>query len=242
MGVFCWQLPRQISSYRSLISNLMATDNMDEVKLLPQESLIKTGQLDHADWNYRPLLGRIQRIRFRYAVSLLTGKRYGCLLEIGYGSGVFMPELSEHCDALYGLDIHQRAKQVQELLANHDVVAELRSGDVTEMPFEDNYFDCIIALSTLEYVEDIESACREMKRILKSNGTVIVVTPGKSPVLDLGLRIVSGEGGKVIFANRRERLIPALLRHFSVEQRKAAPRIGIGWFQLYTILKLGTRR
>ena len=63
------------------------------LKLLPREALIQTGEVDHADWNYRPLLGMIQRLRFRLILRILAGRKYHRLLEIGYGSGVFMPEL-----------------------------------------------------------------------------------------------------------------------------------------------------
>jgi len=34
------------------------------------------------------------------------------ILEIGYGSGVFMPELSARCDELYGVDVHSRHEEV----------------------------------------------------------------------------------------------------------------------------------
>lgn len=222
-------------------SSLKVTTNLDDLRLLPPEALINTSQVDRAEWNYQPLLGWVQRTRFRYAVSMLGSEKYGHLLEVGYGSGVFMPELNQHCDALYGIDVHSHQEQIQALLANHGVMANLFSGSVTELPFENHFFDCIIALSTLEFVEDIETACREMKRVLRPKGIVIVVTPGKSWVLDLALKISTGESAEESYANRRENLIPTLLRHFAVEQRAAVPRIGLGLVRLYTALKLGVK-
>ena len=61
------------------------TDPLDRfIHPLPLEALIKTGPVDHADWNYKPLLGWIQRERFQLAQTLLPRKPVPRLLEIGY--------------------------------------------------------------------------------------------------------------------------------------------------------------
>lgn len=211
---------------------------IDGLRLLPLEALENTGRADHAEWNYRPLLGQIQRVRFKEAVSMFAGERFGRLLEVGYGSGVFMPELKRHCDDLYGIDIHHEQLKVQRALERHGIAAELFSDSVTHMPFASDMFDCIVAISSLEYVDDVEAACHEMKRVLTSNGVVLVVTPGFSPVLDLALKIVTGESAKENYANRRSALIPTLLRYFSIEHKVAFPRIGVSQVQLYSTLRL----
>ena len=90
----------------------------------------------YADWNHHPLLGHVARLRFKLVVSLLAGERVGRLLEIGYGSGVFMPELSRYCEELYGVDVHSSAQKVAKILAGFDVRTELVSGSATAMPFE----------------------------------------------------------------------------------------------------------
>jgi SAM-dependent methyltransferase len=211
---------------------------MKSLKLLPPEVLIKTSEVDHADWNYRPLLGWIQRLRFRHIVSMLAGERFQRLLEVGYGSGTFMPELKQYCDELYGIDLHQKQREVQEILVHNAVVAELFSGSITCLPFDDDYIDCIVAVSVLEYIDDVESACKEMVRTLKPDGLLAVVTPGYSPILDLGLKIIAGESAEENYANRRQLLIPTLLGHFAVEERVVSPRIGGPLIRLYTGLKL----
>src|SRR5579859_4421348 len=101
------------------------------LQLLPLESLVRTGPVDHADWNYRPLLGFLQRARFHLALKLLAGASYRRLLEIGYGSGVFMPELSRRCDELYGIDVHQKHEQVTVSLSQNGVMARLFSGSAS---------------------------------------------------------------------------------------------------------------
>ena len=61
------------------------------LRLLPAKELITTGPVDHADWNYKPVLGWIERRRFKLALSMLPAPKSGRLLELGYGSGVFLP-------------------------------------------------------------------------------------------------------------------------------------------------------
>src|SRR5437899_1843622 len=49
---------------------------LNKMKLLSQELLIKTGPVDHADWNYRPLLGLISRTRFRLVRDMMRDGRF----------------------------------------------------------------------------------------------------------------------------------------------------------------------
>lgn len=206
--------------------------------LLPLGALHKTGNVDHADWNYRPLLGAISRRRFKLVVSLLAGARVERLLEIGYGSGVFLPELSRYCEQLYGIDVHQMQEPVCESLKKTGVTAQLFSGSASAMPFEAAFFDCLVAVSALEFVEDLEVACEEMKRVLKPDGSLIVITPGHSPLVDFGLRMLTGENAENDYGRRRQALMPTLLRYFTVQRQLAVPAYGKSVIHLYTGLKL----
>lgn len=131
------------------------------VRLLPQDSLIKTGEVDHADWNFRGVLGWMQRLRFKMVNSMLPPGRTHRLLEVGYGSGIFMPELSVHCEELYGIDIHDKPAQGTEILSRYQIAAKLYSGSAERLPFTDGHFGGIVAVSCLEFIENIDAAARE---------------------------------------------------------------------------------
>ena len=208
------------------------------MRLLAQELLVKTGDVDHADWNYRLLLGWIQRLRFGLVKSLLSDIKCQRILEVGYGSGIFMPELKSHCEELFGVDVHDKLDEVQSALSRMGVSANLYSGGVEHTIFADNYFDCVVAVSALEFVYDITAACREIRRILKPDGFLIVVTPGYSKILDMGLKILTGENARRDFEGRRELLLPALLEGFSVSAALVQPPILGRYVQLYNALKL----
>lgn len=191
--------------------------------LLPQALLVRTGPVDHAVWNYSGLLGVIQRRRFRLVLRLLSSQSFESVLEVGYGSGVFLPELARRCTELYGIDIHACDRDVTAALSKVGVRANLRSGSVTAMPFSDASFDCVVAVSTLEFVDDPETACAEIARVLKPDGTLVVVTPNHSLLLDLGLRFLTGQSAKTDFGDRRKTVEPALKHHFKVVRRLYFP-------------------
>ena len=208
------------------------------IRLLPEKSLIRTGENDHADWNFRPLLGWIQRVRFRLITRYLSGHHFQRLLEIGYGSGVFMPELAHYCDELYGIDPHPKNENVAPILQKHDVNASLYCGGAEFMPFSDDFFDCIVAVSSIEYVEDIRAASIEIRRILQPGGVFLLVTPSHSPFADVGLKILTREDAGTQYADRRHRLISNLAEYFSVQEQHSKYFLGVPLFQLYTSLKL----
>ncbi len=209
----------------------------DRLTLLPPSALVRTGPVDHADWNYRPLIGAVQRLRFRLVRSLLQGARYPRLLEIGYGSGVFMPELAKRTDDLHGIDPHPMPAEVEQRLRENGIRAALVSGSAESLPYDDGFLDCAVSVSAMEYIEDIDRACGELKRVLRPGGILVIATPGASPLWDLALRLSTGEDPSQ-YADRRQRLLPALRRHFAVQRELAVPAVGGRLLRLYTGLRL----
>ena len=207
------------------------------MKLLARDKLIRTGPVDYADWNYRPVLGSIQRLRFSLALSLLP-KRSTRLLEIGYGSGVFMPALASIATEVYGIDPHEKTADVLSAFEDTGIRPKLFQAPAEALPFDNDMFDGVVAVSSLEFVSDLDKTCGEIKRVLKPTGVFVVVTPGHSPVLDFGLKILTGNSAKRDFGGRRQAIIPTLLNHFVLDRRRTAPPLGGSLFSLYSALRL----
>lgn len=181
-----------------------------DLRLLPREDLVKTNPLDQGDWNYRPLLGYIQRLRLRAVAAAVARSPRGHLLEVGYGSGVLLPELARHCDTLVGIDLHPAATTVCSHLAGVGVSANLLCGSAPELPFPAGTFDTVVTVSTLEFVPDVPAAVRELARVTRPGGHLVVVTPGQSKLLDLGLRLLTRERAEDTFEGRRRYVEPAV--------------------------------
>lgn len=95
-----------------------------------------------------------------------------------------------------------------------------------------------MAVSSLEFIDDLDAASQEMRRVLKPAGSLVVVTPGASKIVDIGLKILTGKSAKNDYGDRRQSLISTLLKYFRVEQKRTVPRFGSGLLCLYTGLKL----
>lgn len=208
-----------------------------QLRLLPKAAAAPTSPVDHPDWNYHSVLSRVQRTRFRIICRLLGQEHFGRLLEIGFGSGVFMPELAARCDELYGIDPHPYTGRVATTLAAHGVHAELVRSGAEELPFAEGFFDCVVAVSTLEYVTDIDAACREIRRVLAPGGNLVLVTPGTSPVWNVALRLLTSQG-PAQYGDRRQRLRAALDAHFQTVDQVRVPSMGGNLIRLYTGLRL----
>jgi ubiquinone/menaquinone biosynthesis C-methylase UbiE len=191
-------------------------------RLLPPEDFIRTGPVDHGDWNYKFPLGPISRRRLVLATKLLPAK-IDRLLKIGYGSGVHLPHWATKATEVYGLDPHPHAEQVTAILAKHGVTTRLTSGTAEAMPYPDAHFDCVLSISAVEFIPDLDAACREIRRVLRPGGAFVVVTPGQSPILDFGLKMLSGNSAKKDYGDRRAAVLPTLMKYFDVEQQKTFP-------------------
>ncbi len=64
------------------------------------------------------------------------------------------------------------------------IIADIRS--MPHVPSET--YDCIILTQVLQYIDDLDSALRECKRILKPDGALIITVPGISQRLDPAFR------------------------------------------------------
>jgi 2-polyprenyl-3-methyl-5-hydroxy-6-metoxy-1,4-benzoquinol methylase len=102
----------------------------------------------------------------------LPGMPGGRLLEIGCGSGAQLALMARLGWEAAGLDF------------DPDAVATARSrglrvsaGDVREMGYPAESFDAIVMTHVIEHVVDPVGLLRECRRILKPNGTLVLVTP-----------------------------------------------------------------
>jgi ubiquinone/menaquinone biosynthesis C-methylase UbiE len=172
-------------------------------------------------------------------VRMLGDRMFPSLLEVGTGSGVFLPELSKHCEKLYACDIHHNFDHIHRLLRMYDVSNyELSSQDIEKTTYPDHSFDAIVAVSVLEFIGNIDAAIAEIRRILKDDGVFVTICPMESKLLDKVIAMYSRKKPEEEFGNSRKFVTKMLEENFIfVEKGYLTPIIG-RYFPIYTHYKL----
>lgn len=159
-------------------------------------------------------------VEYPWVLRNLNCRRNDRILDVGCRWSLLAYELAARGYDVYGIDIGPY----------DDIPSNMKfyQADIRESPFPDGFFDCIIAVSTLEHVglgvygEPIYSdgdfvAMKELNRILKKDGRMLVTLPfARNHLITYPHRLYD-----------KKRLI-SLLRHMLVEKEDHYIRFGKG--------------
>ncbi len=107
-------------------------------------------------------------------LNLAKLKESDQLLEVGCGTGVLLREAVKSVGAhgsVTGLDLSESMLSVARQLVPDAV---LQQGNAETLPFDDAAFDVVAASFMLMFVPDQVAALKEMWRVLKPNGRLVV--------------------------------------------------------------------
>ena len=141
-------------------------------------------------WNKKGYSGYIEnginiskiydRKRKKAALNFLNPKKEEIILDAGCGNGKISIKVSKKCRKVYGVDISKNAfKKVMKI---NPKKIEFIQTELEKLPFENNFFDKILCIETLEHVINPEKVLKEFYRVLKSSGTLIITYPTKAIV------------------------------------------------------------
>ncbi|WP_394848557.1 class I SAM-dependent methyltransferase [Pendulispora brunnea] len=105
-------------------------------------------------------------------VKRTCGNARGSLLEVGCGDGWVSWLLSEAGFDVTGIDLHAEG----HVPTPHERLV-FRQGSALDLPFPDASFDVVVTNQTVEHLPDPERGLREMVRVLRPRGQLIVVGP-----------------------------------------------------------------
>lgn len=106
------------------------------------------------------------------------------VLEIGVGQASDSYQIALRGGFWHGLDLTDAAKERAEKrfeLANQPY-GEVKVGSATDIPWEDNFFDVIYSHGVLHHIPDINKTQKELSRVLKPNGKLIIMLYHKSSI------------------------------------------------------------
>ena len=116
-----------------------------------------------------------QRLFFAYhQAARLTG---GNLLEIGVGVGRGLALMLEHCEHYTGIDKNEQLIAGLKQASPHATFITQNIPPLTTMP--DNSFDWVISFQVIEHIPNDDLFVKEIHRVLKPGGKVILTTPNR---------------------------------------------------------------
>jgi SAM-dependent methyltransferase len=125
--------------------------------------------------------------RFAYAVVEEYAKPSDRLLEIGFGEGygseIVAPWVGEYVGVEVDLESVTHAAEKYQRSA-----ASFVHYDGTTIPFDEASFDLVIAFQVIEHVPDPEAFLDEARRVTRTDGSALIVTPNRNHRLEDGER------------------------------------------------------
>ncbi len=108
------------------------------------------------------------------ASFLISSHKPRTALDVGCAKGFFVLALREFGVETWGVDISeyaiaQASEQVRPWLLKVDI-------EENRLPFDDNRFDMVTMLGVLAYLGDHQQPLKEIRRVLRSGGLLVVTT------------------------------------------------------------------
>lgn len=103
-------------------------------------------------------------IRYRYVEKYFASGN-GRLLDAGCGDNIYKELVEKKGYEWYGIDVKAKPPAIY--------------GDITNIPFPSDHFAAVICVDVLEHVSEDLKALKEIHRVLKPRGQLIIHTPNK---------------------------------------------------------------
>ena len=112
-------------------------------------------------------LQRVRKVKSRFITS-------GRWLDIGCSAGFVVKSAKENGFDAFGVDVEPWGINYGKTRLQ---LENLVSGTIEDQNYPDNYFNVVSLYDVIEHVPDLNLLVKELKRILRGNGVIHVITP-----------------------------------------------------------------
>jgi len=136
---------------------------------------------NHPKWPNEPML---KTLFGSYSANPLRPQSSWRVLDVGCGFGNNLVPFADLGCECHGIEIESNICTIAEsILASRGYSAKVKEGHNRALPYPDEHFDLLLSVATIHYEsteENVLSALREFKRVLKPGGRVYIATAGPS--------------------------------------------------------------
>jgi ubiquinone/menaquinone biosynthesis C-methylase UbiE len=187
----------------------------------------KFTRFDYTEGHIRSYVSNYQSGRRKYKIKVisrfLNDIRGESVLDIGIGSGFFTRLCIQKGARVFSTDF---ADPIIEYHGHENPDFRLIQGNAEELPFRDSSFDLILALDVLEHLHMPLVFLRELNRVLKSGGRIILSTPNTRGHLQRVIkRLLKPLANKIISRPRKD------IHHACTHVREYSARELNPWFE-----------
>ena len=103
------------------------------------------------------------------------------LLDIGCGNGARTVEFSKYAYRCMAIDVEEgRLNLFKEEIKKRSIEnCEIKQMNAMNLEYSDETFDIVTCIETLEHISDQEKTFKEIYRVLKAGGELVMVVPNK---------------------------------------------------------------
>jgi SAM-dependent methyltransferase len=113
---------------------------------------------------------------YQFARTYCAGRR---VLDLGCGSGYGAASLIDIADSVTAVDVSAEAVAFASGRYRAANLSFQKIDEESPLPFHDMQFDVVLSFQVIEHVVDDAAYLREARRVLKTGGVMIIVTPNR---------------------------------------------------------------
>jgi len=148
-----------------------------------------------------PVIRYVEKRRVSLVLKLLSPQENEKIFEVGCGAGHVLQGVS--VGQLYGIDLSERMLSLARKRLGDKV--ELKKCNAGKIDYPDDFFDKIICTEVLEHTLDPIAVLREIKRVARAGGTVVLSIPNEALIDRLKQIFMKTGVFKILFKNIPEK-------------------------------------
>lgn len=119
--------------------------------------------------------GKFVNVMYQPLIDEIKKKDEGKILDVGCGTGNILCKIINGRRELYGIDLSKN--MIEESRKKLGKNADIKLADAEHIPYSDNMFDILICNASFHHYIHPEKVLKEMKRVLKNGGKLLIGEP-----------------------------------------------------------------